>query len=228
LFSEKTKGLNFRRPTWPCALALILFTDLTLHQPLRSFDTWTHQRPIFVAVCVSRNARKLFKTLKHFAPIHHFIIFFLTLKLSKHLSKRFISLNHPFPRSIFDHQKVTFLLLPLMLAHFNRFASSINCLEHTLWAVCSQFHFFLHLGFLTLSLRAPLVPSAFFFSVGSLCFQTLISSPFIFFAAFLMARSKVTPNPPPSTQNPPTKLVGPTLPPLATHQGILTSLRARS
>ena len=65
--------------------------------------------------------------------------------------------------------------------------------------------FFLRLGFLTLSLRAPLELSVFFFSVGSLCFQTLISSLFIFFAALLMARSKVTPNPSPSSQNPPTK-----------------------
>ena len=44
-----------------------------------------------------------------------------------------------------------------------------------------------------------------FFSVESLYLQTLISSPFRLLAAFLMARSKVTPNPPPSPRSPPTK-----------------------
>ena len=52
---------------------------------------------------------------------------------------------------------------------------------------------------------SPPCSSVSFFSVESLCLQTLISSPFRLLAAFLMTRSKVTPNPPPSPRNPPTK-----------------------
>ena len=78
LSSEKTKKLKFWRPTWLCVLTPTLFTDLTFHQPLGSFDTWTYQQTIIhCRLCFSQRS-KLFETLKHFAPLHCFIIFFLT------------------------------------------------------------------------------------------------------------------------------------------------------
>ena len=70
--------------------------------------------------------------------------------------------------------------------------------------LCFAFSF-LHLGFLILFSASPPCSSISFSSVESLYLQTLISSPFRLLAASLMARSKVTPNPPPSPRNPPTK-----------------------
>jgi len=147
---------------------------------------------------------KLFETLKHFAPLHCFIIFFLTPN-SWNASANASTPSNILYRTLFWSSKGNLFLTP----------TDICCiligLHHplTVWSIrCGMFfllRFFLRLGFLTLSLRAPLELSVFFFSVGSLCFQTLISSLFIFFAALLMARSKVTPNPSPSSQNPPTK-----------------------
>ena len=61
--------------------------------------------------------------------------------------------------------------------------------------------FFLRLGFLNLSLQAPL--SLFSSSVESFCLRTLI--PFHLLVASSMTRSKLTPNPPPSPRNPPAK-----------------------
>ena len=69
--------------------------------------------------------------------------------------------------------------------------------------LCFAFSF-LRLRFLNLFSASPPCSSISFSSVESLCLQTLISSPFRLLAASPMARSKVTPNPPPSPRNPPT------------------------
>ena len=69
--------------------------------------------------------------------------------------------------------------------------------------LCFSFSF-LRLGFLNLFSASPPCSSISFSSVESLCLQTLISSPFRLLAASPMPRSKVTPNPPPSSRNPPT------------------------
>ena len=69
--------------------------------------------------------------------------------------------------------------------------------------LCFAFSF-LCLGFLNLFSVSPPCSSISLSSVESLCFQTLISSPFRLLAASPIARSKVTPNPPPSLRNPPT------------------------
>ena len=80
---------------------------------------------------------------------------------------------------------------------------------------CSLLRFSPRLGFLGFSLRAPLVHSVFFFQLSHSVYELSSLPFFIFFAALLMARTKVTPNPPSSSQNPPPK----------THRVILSSSR---
>ena len=74
-----------------------------------------------------------------------------------------------------------------------------------MWDVFLCFAFFSALRVSNPLSTSPPCSSVSFFSVESLYLQTLISSPFRLLAVFLMARSKVTPNPPPSSRNPLTK-----------------------
>ena len=67
---------------------------------------------------------------------------------------------------------------------------------------CSLLRFFLRLGFLAFSLRAPLVRSVLFFQLSHSLYELSSLPFFIFFAALLMARTKITPNPPSFSQNP--------------------------
>ena len=186
LSSEKTKKLKFRRPTWLCALTPTLFTDLTFHQPLRSFDTWTYQRPLFIAVCASRtvrNSSKLLNTSLHF-----------TVSLYSSLLQTLETLQ----RTLRLLQSPSCWTL-LWSSHGNLFITptDICCilirLHHplTVWSIrCGMFFFALLFSAFRFSLlcEPPLVHAIFFsfvFQSSHSVYQPSTLSFFIFFSSSL-------------------------------------------
>ena len=91
------------------------------------------------------------------------------------------------------------------MLHFNRFASSINCLKHTLWVVFS-FSPFLVIRASSFITFISANPYSFALSSSSPIESfsvILISSLSLSFAVPAMAHTKSTANPPPSSRNPP-------------------------
>ena len=143
--------------------AVVPSASLTLHQtPHPSLDTWLHQRLPSVTVCASQTHFE--KTLKPIFTLlfHHLSSYSQTLSPSP--AKNSLSaLQHSEPPSSF----IVFLIIKRYLLsffcwfflHFNPFASSCNCLVHTLWVI---FPFLLsrYLG-LRLSLQRTFVRSFF-------------------------------------------------------------------
>ena len=172
----------------------------------------------------------MFEILKTFAPLHCFIIFFFAPNslntLEKILQRTLRLLNHHLSERSSDHQKVTFLSLPLI------FCCILIGLHHplTVWCIrCGMFSLFCF-SFSAFRVSRPFLcepppcSSISFSSVESLCLRTLISSLFVFLQLLRWLAPKLHPTLLHLLATLRRTPVGQTPPPPATPQGTLTSL----